>query len=50
MMMLNTLEALASKISPGSGKCSPPQGLDNNANKINHFNHNVTVQHPPTEK
>lgn len=39
--MLNSLEALAGKISPGSGKNSPQQGLDNNANKINHVNHNT---------
>lgn len=40
--MLNTLEALAGKISPGSGKNSPQQpGLDNNGYKAcKSCNHN----------
>lgn len=33
--MLSSLDALAEKISPGSGKNSPKQHFDNNANKIN---------------
>ncbi|XP_062552974.1 uncharacterized protein LOC134218123 [Armigeres subalbatus] len=32
--MLNSLEALAGKISPGSGKSSPSSGIDNNGNKV----------------
>ncbi|XP_055549246.1 CUGBP Elav-like family member 2 isoform X2 [Wyeomyia smithii] len=32
--MLNSLEALAGKISPGSGKNSPSSGLDSNGNKV----------------
>lgn len=43
--MLSSLDALAGKISPGSGKNSPKQHLDNNANKIGISNHNVNV-HP----
>ncbi|XP_059618355.1 CUGBP Elav-like family member 1 isoform X1 [Phlebotomus argentipes] len=34
MEMLSSLDALAGKISPGSGKNSPNQQVDNNANKI----------------
>ena len=45
--MLSSLEALAGKISPGSGKNSPNQGVDNNANKINHLNHNVHPYQKP---
>ena len=46
--MLHTLDSLAGKISPGSGKNSP-QGIDNNGNKLNHFNYNThPYQKPPT--
>ncbi|XP_055387330.1 CUGBP Elav-like family member 2 isoform X2 [Condylostylus longicornis] len=48
--MLSSLEALAGKISPGSGKNSPLRRknlyniLDSNLSKINHINH--SIHHP----
>lgn len=44
--MLSSLDDLAGKVSPGSGKDSPQQHFDNNANaatKIRHLNH---IVHP----
>lgn len=47
MEMLSSLDDLAGKVSPGSGKDSPQQHFDNNANaaatKIRHLNH---IVHP----
>jgi hypothetical protein len=45
--MLHTLDTLAGKLSPASGKNSP-QGVDTNGNKLN-FNYNThPYQKPPT--
>ncbi|XP_058814548.1 CUGBP Elav-like family member 2 isoform X2 [Topomyia yanbarensis] len=51
--MLNSLEALAGKISPGSGKSSPASGIDNNGNKVllggyAHHHHHLlhSAKHP----
>lgn len=50
MDMLSALEALAGKISPGSGKNSPNiAGIDNNANQLKHLNHNI-LHHPYQKK
>lgn len=51
MEMLNSLEALAGKISPGSGKNSPShqqqqQQFDSNANKITAAGHLAHLVHP----
>ncbi|XP_058453446.1 CUGBP Elav-like family member 2 isoform X2 [Malaya genurostris] len=51
--MLNSLEALAGKISPGSGKSSPSSGIDSNGNKVllggyAHHHHHLlhSAKHP----
>ncbi|XP_055637686.1 CUGBP Elav-like family member 2 isoform X2 [Toxorhynchites rutilus septentrionalis] len=49
--MLNSLEALAGKISPGSGKSSPSSAIDSNGNKVllgayAHHHHLHAAKHP----
>ncbi|XP_062705209.1 CUGBP Elav-like family member 2 isoform X2 [Aedes albopictus] len=54
--MLNSLEALAGKISPGSGKSSPSSGIDNNGNKVllggygHHHHHLLSAAKHPYQK
>ncbi|XP_065078445.1 CUGBP Elav-like family member 2 isoform X2 [Ochlerotatus camptorhynchus] len=54
--MLNSLEALAGKISPGSGKSSPSSGIDSNGNKVllggyaHHHHHLLSAAKHPYQK